>query len=101
MGKVWEWQDGNLLLAIRVQPRSSVDSISIQGDELKVRITAPPVEGKANEYLVRYLSKVFGVSKSHIELLSGETSRRKRIRVLAPTRLPSALEAAGAPIPRC
>lgn len=92
MPRPWQWQDGNLVLSIRVQPRASADGIAVQGDELKVRITAAPVEGKANEHLLRFLAKTFGVAKSNVELIGGAGARHKRIRILSPTRLPAALK---------
>ena len=55
------------------------------GDALKVRIQAPPVEGKANAYLVKYLSKHWKIPRSNIEILSGETGRNKRLRISNPS----------------
>jgi len=87
-----EWQGKDLLLRVRVQPKASRDEISgLQGEALKVRITAPPVDGKANAHLVKFLAKQFGVAKSAVTLLSGETGRDKRLRIHAPARLPEAL----------
>lgn len=93
----FEWQGEALLLKVRVQPRASRDEIvGPHGDEaIKVRITAPPLEGKANEHLVRFLAKAFGVSRAAVVLLSGGTGRDKRLRIVAPTRVPKGLEAAG------
>lgn len=82
----------DFLLVIKVQPRASKDEIvGLQGDSLKIRITAPPVDGKANEHLCKYLAKQFGVAKSQVHLLSGETGRDKRIRVERPTKLPEVI----------
>ncbi len=58
------------------------------GDRLKVRVTAPPVYGKANEHLIRFLAKRFAVAKSQLTLLSGESGRDKRISITNPTQLP-------------
>ena len=79
----------NLVLNIHLQPRASRDEIvGEQGTRLKVRITAPPVEGKANAHLLRFLAKSFGVARSQVVLLSGETSREKRVRVEQPKKIP-------------
>lgn len=61
-----------------VQPKSSSDAVvGIHGDSLKVAITAPPVDGKANAHLCKYIAKLARVPKSSVELVSGHTSRRK------------------------
>ena len=68
--------------ALRVQPRASRNAIvGIMGDALKVAITAPPVDGKANEAVVEFLAKLLGVSKSSVVIVSGETGRNKVIAV--------------------
>lgn len=54
------------------------------GDHYKVRITAPPVEGKANAHLLRFLAKSFGVHRSSVSLLSGASSRHKGVRIQNP-----------------
>lgn len=82
-------QGEDLILRVRVQPRASRDEVcGLQGEALKIRITAPPVDGKANAHLIRFLAREFGVAKSAVELLSGETGRDKRLRIHAPARLP-------------
>ena len=74
-----------ITLNIRVVPRASKDEImSLLGDALKIRIQAPPVEGKANAYLVKFLSKHWKIPRRDIEILSGETGRNKRLRILNP-----------------
>ena len=86
----YEWQNENLLLRLKVQPKASKDQFcEVMGNCLKVRITAPPVDGKANQHLLKFLAKQFKVSKSQIELLSGETNREKRFRISNPRFLPS------------
>lgn len=87
----FDWQDGDLTLRLRIQPRASRDEIvGPHGDALKVRITAPPVEGKANAHLLKLLAKAFGVARSDVTLLSGETGREKRVRIHRPAQLPDA-----------
>jgi uncharacterized protein (TIGR00251 family) len=71
-----------VFLRVRLQPRSSKNSVEgVQGGSLKVRLTAPPVEGSANKALVEFLSELTGVRKSSISIDSGLKSRDKRVRV--------------------
>ena len=86
----FEWQGEDLILRIRVQPRSSQEGFAeILGEQIKLRVNAPPVDGKANAQVIRYLSKSFGVPKAQITILSGETGRDKRIRISNPRSLPN------------
>lgn len=86
----FRWDGDALTLEIRVQPRASRDEIvGPHGEQLKVRITAPPVDGKANQHLVRFLAKSFGVAPSAVTLVGGETGRDKRLRIQAPRELPA------------
>lgn len=91
----YRWEGGDLLLTLRVQPKASRDEwCGPHGDgALKVRITAPPVEGKANDHLLRYLAKLCRVAKSAVTLVSGEGSRDKVVRVRAPQALPPGVAA--------
>ena len=74
---------GGVTFAVRVVPRASKNEIvGIHGDALKIRVTAPPVEGRANEALVAFLAQRLGVRKSQVEIVAGATSRRKMIRVI-------------------
>lgn len=71
-----------LYLKIYVQPGASKSSVSGEHDGyLKIRISSPPVEGKANEALVEFLSNALSVRKSRIEILEGKTSRKKLLRI--------------------
>lgn len=71
-----------LYLRVRLQPRSSKNLIDgIQQNALKIRLTAPPVEGEANKALIEFLSKIIGIRKSSLEIDSGEKSRDKRVKV--------------------
>ena len=75
---------GGVTFAVRVVPRASKNAIAgIHGDALKIRVTAPPVEGRANEALVAFLAKRLGVRKSQVEIVAGAASRRKLFRVIA------------------
>lgn len=75
-------KDGYLIFTVRVVPRASRSEIVGEHDgALKVRLAAPPVDGAANEELIKTLAKVFNVSKSSVEILSGETSKTKQIKI--------------------
>ncbi|HHH36326.1 MAG TPA: YggU family protein [Gammaproteobacteria bacterium] len=83
------WQGDVLILDIRLQPRASRDAIAgLMGERLRIRITAPPVDGRANAHLLSYLSEQFQVPKRSVSLLSGQTGRDKRVAIRAPRRLP-------------
>ena len=73
---------GGVEIAVRVQPRASRSKIVGElGAELKVQLAAPPVDGEANEALVELFARLFKIPKRQVELLSGATSRSKRLRV--------------------
>ena len=76
-----EDKDG-LTIAVRVVPRSSRSEIvgEIEG-AVKVRLSSPPVDGAANAELIRLISKKLGVARSAVSIVSGETSKTKRLRV--------------------
>lgn len=75
-----------MLLTVRVVPRASKSEIVGEIDgSLKVRISAPPVDGAANEEVVRLLAKSLHVSRSSVSIVSGETSKTKRVRVVGVT----------------
>lgn len=87
------WQGKDLVLHIHVQPKASKDEfMGLHGTALKVRITAPPVDGKANAQLITFLSKQFNVSKSQVELISGDTSREKRFLIKEPKKIPDEIK---------
>jgi uncharacterized protein (TIGR00251 family) len=86
----FHWQDGDLVLNVRVQPRAASDGFAEpMGEQIKLRITAPPVDGKANRHLIAFLASTFKVAKSNISIISGENGRNKRIKIHQPTRLPA------------
>ena len=68
--------------SIQVVPRSAkCEIVGISNDTLKIRLTAPPVDGKANEECLRFLSTLFDVAKNRLSIIGGQTSRRKTIQV--------------------
>jgi uncharacterized protein len=74
--------NGAITFTAKIVPRASKSEIVDELDgALKIRISAPPVDGAANKELIKLLSKYFGVSKSDIEIVSGETSKMKQIRI--------------------
>lgn len=74
--------DVSATLSVRIQPRSSKNGINRMEDgSLKIRLTAPPVDGAANEALIKFLSDTLSISKSQVEIVSGLTGRQKIIRV--------------------
>ncbi len=85
----YRWEGDALVLELQLQPRASRDEIAgPHGDVLRVRITAPPVDGKANQHLCAYLAKLCGVAKGAVTLEAGTSGRRKRVRIEAPRALP-------------
>ncbi len=86
----FRWRGKELTLSVRLQPRAARDEVmGVQGDRLKVRVSAPPVEGAANEQLMRLLAREFGVPRSRVSLLAGARSRDKRVAVEGPVRHPA------------
>ncbi len=68
---------------IKVLPRAAKNEISgIQGDALKLRLTAPPVDGAANEACVHFLAEWLNVPKKSVEIISGHTSQHKIVRII-------------------
>jgi uncharacterized protein (TIGR00251 family) len=85
------WDGDDLVLSLRVQPRASRDELAgPHGDRLRVRVTAPPVDGRANAHLLRFLASAFGVPPAGVRLEGGETGRDKVVRVVRPRRFPAA-----------
>ncbi|MEX5383745.1 DUF167 family protein YggU [Cronobacter muytjensii] len=93
MSAVSKTVDG-LVLRLYIQPKASRDSIiGLHGDELKVAITAPPVDGQANAHLVKYLAKQFRVTKSQVVIEKGELGRHKQVKIIDPQQIPTEVAA--------
>ena len=90
MPRAWyRWDGDDLILHLHIQPRAARDEIiGPHGDALKLRLTAPPIDGRANEHLRTYLAALCGVTRSQVTVISGESARSKRVRIAAPRRLP-------------
>jgi uncharacterized protein (TIGR00251 family) len=90
----YRWEGADLVLNLRVQPRARRDEFGEPfGDQVKVRITAPPVEGKANAHLLRFIADLCEVPLAQVSLLAGDQNRSKRLRIVAPRRLPAGVSA--------
>ena len=69
-------------LRLHIQPGAKKTEVAgPHGDALKIRLAAPPVDGKANSCLVGFLAQRLGVAKASVRLVSGESSRAKRVRI--------------------
>lgn len=85
----FRWDGADLLLACHLQPKASKDEFAgLHGERLKIRISAPPIDGRANAQLLAFIAKAFGVAKSQVSLDSGDSSRQKHVRIQAPRQLP-------------
>lgn len=84
MTAAWYKQEasGDLVFSLHIQPGAKKTEIAgLHGDALKIRLAAPPVDGKANTSLAAFLAKQLDVPRSQVELISGAASRQKRLRV--------------------
>jgi uncharacterized protein len=78
-----------LRLKLYIQPKASRDDwVGLHGDEIKVAITAPPVDGQANAHLLKFVAKSFKVAKSQVVIEKGELGRHKTLLIQAPQQLP-------------
>jgi uncharacterized protein (TIGR00251 family) len=89
-------RDGDdLVLELRIQPRASATGFGGRfADRLRVRLNAPPVDGRANAALIDYLSDSCGVAKSQVVIEQGLAGRDKRVRIRGAQRIPSAVQEA-------
>ena len=72
----------DIILKVYLQPKSSKNEVvGPYKDGIKVKVTAPPIEGKANEALIRFLAKEFGISSSSIEIFKGLHAREKTLKI--------------------
>jgi len=90
MSPAWRREDGTgIILTLHVQPGAPrTAAVGAHGDALKIRLAAPPVDGKANAELLRYLADAFAVPLRNVSLVRGQTSRQKVVRIDAPARRP-------------
>ena len=92
MNPWYRWDGDDLVVQLRVQPRASRDGFAeVLGDSIKLRVTAPPVDGRANEHVIALLAKLCGVTRDAVSIESGLSGRNKRVRIRAPRTLPPQL----------
>lgn len=88
----YRWDGSTLVLRVKVQPRSTSDDIvGVTGDALRVRLRAPPTNGKANQALLAMMAAAFSVPKRNVTIRHGHGSRIKTVDVAHPLTLPEAL----------
>ena len=74
--------NGSVRFSVRVQPRASRTELAgIHGDALKVRLSAPPVDGAANDALVLFFSEIFNVPRRDVRIVAGGSSRSKTVEI--------------------
>ncbi len=86
--------DSGVLLRLRVQPRSSIERVEgLHGDRIRLRLTAPPVDGAANAACIAFLAKALGVKRSQVHIQAGAQGRDKLIHIsgLTPAHVTTAL----------
>ncbi|MHB8920589.1 MAG: DUF167 domain-containing protein [Halothiobacillus sp.] len=84
-GAFFLWQDALLIVWLKVQPRASRNAWGeVLGDRIKLYLTTPPVDGKANEAVIAFIAKEFGVAKNQVRICRGETGRDKEIHIQSP-----------------
>ena len=77
-----ELKNGVLIIHLAVVPKSSRDGVAgLLGEEIKLAVTAPPVDGKANAHIAKLLGKWFKTAKSNVEIVKGETGRHKVVAI--------------------
>jgi len=86
------WDGDVLVVNVLGKPNASKDAIGKpKGTQLKISVTAAPVNGKATDHMVRFLAPLFGVNVSAIEVVFGQENINKQLRIKAPSKLPSVL----------
>lgn len=86
------WDGEDLLVRIKLQPRASADElVGMHDGMLKIRVTAAPVDGRANEAVLALIAHTFGVPKSRVTLEQGAGAREKQLRIVRPGQIPPQL----------
>jgi len=94
MESFYKFDGDDLVLNVLGTPGAKQDKIlSARGNQLKISVKAAPEQGKATEYMIKFLTKVFGVKKSDIVLLYGQTTLSKQFRIKSPKKLPPVIQA--------
>jgi uncharacterized protein (TIGR00251 family) len=78
----WLRNDGDaVILSLHVQPGANkTEVVGVHGDALKIRLAAPPVDGRANQCLIKFIAAQLGIGKNSVTLISGDNARSKRVR---------------------
>lgn len=98
----YRWNGNELVLRLQIQPRSSKDGFGeVHDDRLKLRLTSAPVDGKANQRLLAFLAKQFGIPKTAVQITSGDKSRLKTVVLQQPAKLPAELNLASKTAKNC
>ncbi len=87
----YEVTSTDVILRVRVSPGSSLNKAEANGDHLKVKLTTPPIDGKANKHLQKFIAKLFRVAPSRVLIEKGSHGKVKTLRILDTTELPDAL----------
>ncbi|MDP2825086.1 MAG: DUF167 family protein [Sulfuritalea sp.] len=77
----FQWRLTSALSTLSAAAETKTEAAGLHGEALKIRLAAPPVDGKANACLIAFLADRLGVAKAAISLVSGDTSRAKRVRI--------------------
>ena len=92
IGYQWQELGSVLVLSLHVQPKASkAEWAGLPGARLKLSIKAPPIDGKANQHLLKFMASEFGVKQSACTLLTGDSGRDKRVAIKAPRKFPACL----------
>lgn len=87
------WDGDVLVINILGKPSASKDTIGkVKGTQLKVSVTAAPINGKATDHMVRFLAPLFGVPVTHIEVVFGRENVNKQLRIRSPQKLPAVFQ---------
>ncbi|MDA9285689.1 DUF167 family protein [Pseudomonadales bacterium] len=86
---MFRWQGEDLILELKVIPKSRIDRLEVDADQLKLKIRAMPIDGKANQYLKKYLGKLFSVPQTRVVVEKGQNQTHKSVRLIQPGYLPS------------
>lgn len=85
MDNYYKWHEQNVHINLLVQPRASADQvIGVHGNQLKVKITANPVNDEGNQHLCEFLAHYFGVAKTHVSIIRGSTNKNKVVCIQNP-----------------
>ena len=80
--KIFEETKEGLIVRLKIIPNSSRNGIIWENDALKVKVTAQPIENKANKALIEFLSKTLKIAKSNIQIIKGELNKEKTLLIL-------------------